>query len=77
MTETSMLREIIADKQAEIDELKRLLRLAMDDLDWVQVCSTCKDYENDGDPHCAKGCWYRWRHADEAEKMLNRGESHD
>ena len=60
--------------QKENAELKRIIRLAMDDLDWVQVCSTCKDFENENDPHCERGCFYEWRYAAEAEKLLG-GES--
>lgn len=51
-------------------ELKRLLRLAMGDFERLEQCCTCKNYESKDDPHCKKGCFYEWRYAAEAEKLL-------
>lgn len=60
-------------------ELKRMLRLAVDDLEyigsWAKICRTCAHENNEGDLYCKKLCSYHWIYAAEAEKLLNgRGE---
>lgn len=71
MTEVAMLREIIAEKQKEIDELKRLLCLAINDLEVIGSCANCESESDEDDPHCHKwSCRWQWKHEAEAEKLL-------
>lgn len=64
-------------KSAENAELKRLLRLAADDLKQIKRCSTCKNIRADCYPRCIDDCFYEWKYAAEAEKLLGGGESDD
>lgn len=64
------LREKIA-LQKENEELKRLLRLAVADIGCGELCANCV-YEQ---LETCKKCDWKWKHADEAEKLLNGSES--
>lgn len=54
-------------------ELKRLLGLAINDLEFIGSCASCENENNEDDPHCAKGCFYEWQYAAESEKLLDGG----
>lgn len=58
--------------QKENEELKRLLRLAITSFNYIANCCTCKNANNEDDPHCMKGCFYEWQYAAEAEKLLKQ-----
>lgn len=64
----------LANSRLDVDnsKLKRLLRLAMEELEKMRPCETCS-YDQ-GSPNC-KGCLYKWEHADEAESLLNGDDS--
>ena len=63
----------LANGRLDIDNmnLKRMLRLAMDELVGMRSCANCA-HEADS-PNC-KECRFEWVHADEAEKLLGGGE---
>ena len=69
------LREKIA-LQKENAELKRLLRLAVDDLNDDVSCSRCVHEDYCQTRHDYK-CVYMWKYTVEAEKLLGGGESND
>lgn len=52
-------------------ELKRLLRLVIDDI--AQDCEVCANYQKCID-NLRRKCKFQWRYAAEAEKLLNGGE---
>lgn len=63
---------------AENAELKRLLLLAINDLEFIGSCHGCENESNEDDPHCKNcknGSRYQWTHDAEAEKLLIGGES--
>lgn len=55
-----------------VDELKRLLRSAMDDLVAMRSCANC--IHEASTPNC-KECLYEWKHTDEAERLLKSDNS--
>lgn len=60
--------------EKELAEAKRLLKLAVDDIAHRDYCQRCK-YENvtgkEQYLNCEYHRCYKWRYADEAEKLLN------
>ena len=56
----------------ELKEAKRLLSLAMEDLEEAEDCDTCVYWDLDDCP----GCHFKWKHHDEAMKLIG-GEVHD
>lgn len=70
LTELKRLRE-------ENAELKRLLKTAVEDIKKHSFCGMC---ENSNDNSKCRKCkaitldMFRWKHADEAEKLLKGGE---
>lgn len=60
-----------AEVLAENAELKRLLRLAIEDLERCDWCSLCKYYDNDVACVSAVDNCFIWKHADEAMKLIS------
>lgn len=60
----------IAEK---FEKAKRLLKVAVDDLNFESQCRNCKHQETGLDNVCrgCRGDRWEWRYADEAEKLLN------
>lgn len=57
---------------SEKAEYKRLLKAAVDDLEFESQCRNCK-YQQTGLDNICNGCRgnkYEWRHADEALKLI-------
>ena len=57
---------------SERAEYKRLLKLAVDDLEFESQCRNCK-YRQTGLDNICNGCRgnkYKWRYADEALKLI-------
>lgn len=61
----------LAEWLQELKEAKRLLRLAVDDLNNIGSCKTCVKFEG-----ICRGCRtdYKWVHADEALKLIGDDE---
>lgn len=60
----------LQDREAELKEAKRLLKLAVDDMMEEADCGICL-HDNDGEcPIATSVCDFKWRYADEAEKLL-------
>lgn len=55
---------------AELSEAKRLLKLAIEDINAAEACDTCEYYPVINGTECQKDDCYKWRYTDEAEKLL-------
>lgn len=55
-------------------ELKRLLKLAIEDIDNCSFCSMCANHNDESKCRKCKAItldMFKWKHGDEAEKLLN------
>ena len=60
----------LAEWLRELKEAKRLLKLAVDDMTEEADCGICL-HDNDGEcPIATSVCDFKWRYANEAEKLL-------
>lgn len=57
--------------QQQIAEYKRLLKAAVEDINAAEACDTCGYYPVINSDACQKNDCYKWRYADEVEKLLN------
>lgn len=57
----------------ELKEAKRLLRLAVDDMTREADCGICLHDNDNKCPIEVAACKFKWRYADEAEKLLKEG----
>lgn len=55
---------------SEKAEYKRLLKAAVEDINAAEACDTCEYYPVINGAECQKDDCYKWRYADEAEKLL-------
>ena len=55
-------------------KLKAMLRAAMSDLENAEDCDSCI-YNGESCPGVSGDCEYKWKHHDEAMKLLKDGES--
>ena len=60
----------LAEWLKELKEAKRLLKLAVEDLNATEACDSCEYYPVINSDMCQKDDCYKWRYADEAEKLL-------
>ena len=54
----------------ELKEAKRLLRLAVEDINAAEACDTCKYYPVINGVECQIDDCYKWRYADEALALI-------
>ena len=62
----------IHELMSELKEAKRLLKAAVEDLNFESQCRNCKHKEYGLNTVCkeCRGNKYKWRYADEAEKLI-------
>lgn len=67
--------KMLRDTVAELCEAKRLLKAAVEDLNFESQCRNCKHKEYGLNTICkeCRGNKYEWRYADEALKLLGDG----
>lgn len=54
----------------QIAEYKRLLKVAVEDINATEACDTCEYYPVINSDACQKDDCYKWRYADEALKLI-------
>lgn len=59
----------IRELMDELEEVKRLLKAAVDDINLTEACDTC-EYHHANSDMCQKDDCYKWRYADEVKKLL-------
>lgn len=71
--------KMLRDTVAELAETKRLLKAAVDDLNFESQCRNCKHQETGLDNVCrgCRGDRWEWRYADEAVETWNRRDEND
>ena len=60
----------ICQLEEQLEKAKRLLKVAVDDINLTEACDTC-EYHHANSDMCQKDYCYKWRYADEALKLLN------
>lgn len=75
-SEQSEIIQYINDSQQALkknEELKRLLKLAIEDIDNCSFCSMCANHNDESKCRKCKAItldMFKWKHGDEAEKLL-------
>ena len=67
--------KMLRDTVAELCEAKRLLRLAVEDINAAEACDTCEYYPVINSDMCQKDDCYKWRYLDEALKLIGGSEN--
>ena len=62
--------KMLRDTVAELCEAKRLLKLAVEDINAAEACDTCEYYPVINSDMCQKDDCYKWRYLDEALKLI-------
>ena len=65
----------LAEWLTELKEAKRLLRLAIEDINAAEACDTCEYYPVINSDMCQRDDCYKWRYADEALKLIGGNEN--
>lgn len=60
--------------KAESNKAKNLLKLAMSDLENAEDCDSCI-YKGESCPGVSGDCEYKWKHHDEALKLIGGSEN--
>lgn len=69
--------EVLAFTEAieQLAEAKRLLKLAVEDINAAEACDTCEYYPVINSDMCQKDDCYKWRYVDEALKLIGGSEN--
>ena len=60
----------ICQLEKQFVKAKRLLKLAVEDINATEACDTCEYYPVINGAECQKDDCYKWRYADEALKLI-------
>lgn len=73
ITQLTALQSVYNEQMLELKKAKRLLKAAVDDLNFESQCRNCKHKEYGLDTVCkeCRGNKYEWRYADEFKKLYD------